>query len=176
MYSHLHLNTHTHYIHITLTQTQTIHNTHHASPHTSHIIYISHSHKHKQYTTYITHSQTYIPHSHIHTWMNNDVHQQISVYWKRSSCIYTGHYVAAGNDQASSLLEKCITFYFNIAQFVFLDVCVFTYVHWVIDFQSLRSQTLVLSMQSLVLSTLLRQPLPVLIVFFVLSLCFTTSK
>lgn len=165
---------HTHYIHITLTQT--IHNTHHATPHTSHIIYTSYSHKHKQYTTYITHSPTYIPHSHIHTWMNNDVHQQISVHWKRSSCIYTGRYVAAGNDQAPSLLAKCITFYFNITQFVFLDVCVFTYVHWVLDFQSLRSQTLVLSMQSLALSTLLRQPLPVWIVFFVLSPCFIASK
>lgn len=131
--------THTLYTHHTHTNTNNTQHTSCTHTHTSHIIYISHSHK--QYTTYITHSQTYIPHSHIHTWMNNDIHQQISVYWKRSSCIYTGHYVAAGNDQAPSLLAKCITFYFNITQFVFLDVCVFTYVHWVLDFQSLRSQT-----------------------------------
>lgn len=138
--------THTHYIHITL--------------------------KHKQCTTYITYPQMYMPHSHIHTWMDNDVHQQMNVYWKRSSCIYTGHYVVAGNDQVLSLLAKCITFYFNITQFIFWMFVFLLHVHWVIDFQSLRSQTVVLSTQPLALFTLLRQPLPVLIVFFVLSPCF----
>lgn len=135
----------------------------------THTIYTSHSHKHKQYTTYITHPQTYMPHSDIHTWMDNDVPQQMNVYWKRSSCIYTGHYVIAGNDQVPSLLAKCITFYFNITQFFFWMFVFLLHVHWVIDFQSLRSQTVVLS-------TLLRQPLPVLIVFFVLSPCFIPLK
>lgn len=102
------------YIASTLTSTLTCEHTH--------TIYISH----KQYTTYITHPQTYMPHSHIHTWVDYDVHQQMNVYWKHSSYIYTGHYVIAGNDQAPSLLAKCITFYFNITQFVFLDVCAFT--------------------------------------------------